>query len=110
MAVHPPPRVDSATLLSDRRGRLPARHDLNVGLFLRERAPDADFGVPGAAKVLGVRLDPVLSVVFDDHNSPSRLSAASRKCTIAWSNAQRGAGENVPVKRMGKNTRAASAR
>src|SRR3989442_9665059 len=61
--VHPPARVDRRSLLGNTRRRLPARDRLDVWLLLRERAPDANLGIPGAVNVMRGYLEPEALVV-----------------------------------------------
>ena len=75
MAIDPPPRVDQAAFFSNLGGGLPARDPLDVRFALGKRAPDTHLGIPGAVDALGVRLDPKVFVVLDQHSlSPSGLS------------------------------------
>jgi len=55
-------------------GGCPARHDLDVRLLIRQRAPDADLGVRGTVRVLGCDLDPKARVVrLDNHSDTSGM-------------------------------------
>jgi hypothetical protein len=73
----PAPRVDGRAFLRCLCGRLPTRHDLDVGLHVPKRAADTDARIPGAGNANGGDLDPVAAVVGLDQQSFSAGAAGS---------------------------------
>ena len=69
MTIDPAPRVDGRAFLRCLCGRLPTRHDLDVGLHVPERAADMDVRIPGVVNANGGDRDPVAAVVGLDQQS-----------------------------------------
>ena len=69
--IHPAARPDHRSRLGEIGAQLPARHPLNVRLFVRHHPANTDRRIPGAVDQLGVDLDAVAAVVGLDEHAPT---------------------------------------